>query len=68
MSVTLENKYPASHYQQIQFKERGPNFGDCLSKGTGIWGPNWLGTICLGGPIFGGPFVHRDQIGWELIV
>ena len=39
----------------------------CLSRGTGcddleIWGPNWLGTICPGGPNFWGPFVHGDQI------
>ena len=38
-----------------------------LSRGTGydalqIWGPNWLGTICPGGPNFWGPFVQGDQI------
>ena len=39
----------------------------CLSRGTAcddldIWGPNWLGTICPGGPHFWGPFVQGDQI------
>ena len=28
-----------------------------------IRGPNWLGTICLGGP-----FVQGDQICWGLFV
>ena len=39
----------------------------CLSRGTGyddleIWGPNWLETICPGGPNLLGPFVQEDQI------
>ena len=39
----------------------------CLSRGTGIddleiWGPNWLGTICPGRPIFWGPFVQGDHL------
>ena len=25
-------------------------------------GPNWLGTICPGGPTFWGPFVHGDRL------
>ena len=38
-----------------------------LSRGTGcgdpeIRGPNWLGTICPGGPNSWGPFVQGDQI------
>ena len=37
------------------------------SRGTGcgdpeIRGPNWLGTICPGGPNSWGPFVQGDQI------
>ena len=40
-----------------------------LCRGTGcgdpeIQGLNWLGTICPGGPNFGGPFVHGDRGGW----
>ena len=38
-----------------------------LSRGTAsgdpeIQGPNRLGTVCPGGPSFGGPFVRGDQI------
>ena len=44
-----------------------------LSRGTGcgdpqIWRPNWLGTICTGGPTFWEPFLHGDRIWWGLLV
>ena len=38
-------------------------FGDQIG-----WGPNRLGPICPGWPIFLGSFVHEDQIWWGSFV